>query len=227
MSESKQLPRIAVIGGTGKEGSGLAYRWAHAGYPVIIGSRTEDKAQAAAAEHNQSIGKAVVRGMQNEQAAREAEVVVLTVPYSAHRSTLESIREAVQGKIVVDVTAPIQPPVTQVHIPEGRSAAQEAQTLLGEGVRVVAAFQNVSAVHLKELDHPVNCDVLVTGDDIQARQVAIELAHALGLRGIDAGVLANAVAVEALTSVLLAINKNYRVKSAGIFITGLDDSKVN
>jgi NADPH-dependent F420 reductase len=203
----------------------LAYRWA---YAVSRYHRLEQQTRhAAAAGHNHAIGKAVVRGLENVQAAREAEVIVLTVPYSAHRSTLESIREAVQGKILVDVTVPIQPPVTPVNIPQGRSAAEEAQKRLGERVRGVSAVQTVSAVHLKDLDHPVNCDVLVTGDDTQAKQMAIELAQASGLRGIDAGVLANAVAVEALTSILLAINKNYRVKSAGILITGLDDSKVN
>ncbi len=225
MSESNHLPRLAVIGGTGKEGSGLVFRWAHAGYDVIIGSRTADKAAASAAEHNQALGKEVVRGMDNEQAARQADVIILTVPYSAHRSTLESIRDAVQGKILIDVTVPIQPPVTRVHIPAGGSAAQEAQHLLGDRVRVVSAFQNVSAVHLKDLDYQVNCDVLVTGDDKEAKQVAIQLARAARMRGIDAGVLANAVVAESLTSALIAINKNYGVKSAGIVITELEDSK--
>lgn len=225
MSESNHLPRLAVIGGTGKEGSGLVFRWAHAGYDVIIGSRTADKAAASAAEHNQALGKEVVRGMDNEQAARQADVIILTVPYSAHRSTLESIRDAVQGKILIDVTVPIQPPVTRVHIPAGGSAAQEAQHLLGDRVRMVSAFQNVSAVHLKDLDYQVNCDVLVTGDDKEAKQVAIQLARAAGMRGIDAGVLANAVVAESLTSALIAINKNYGVKSAGIVITELEDSK--
>lgn len=225
MSETSKLPSIAVIGGTGKEGSGLAYRWAHAGYEVMIGSRLAEKAEEAAAGHNRALGKEVVRGLENAQAAREADLVVLTVPYSAHRATLESIREAVQGKILIDVTVPMQTPVTQVHIPEGRSAAQEAQMFLGAGVRVVSAFQNVSAVHLKDLTHTVESDVLVTGDDAEAKQAAINLARAAGMRGIDAGVLANAVAIEGLTPVLLSINRTYGVKSSGIVISGLGDSQ--
>jgi NADPH-dependent F420 reductase len=222
VSETNRLPRIAVIGGTGKEGSGLAFLWAGAGYEVIIGSRTPDKAVAAAEEHNQSLGRRAVRGMANEQAAREAEVVVLTVPYSAHQATLESICEAAQGKVLIDVTVPIKPPVTVVSVPAGHSAAQEAQALLGEGVRVVSAFQNVSAVHLKDADHRVLCDVLVVGDDTGAKEIAIRLAEAAGMRGIDAGALANAVAAESLTPVLLSINRRYGAKGAGIRITGLD-----
>jgi NADPH-dependent F420 reductase len=213
---------VAVIGGTGKEGSGLALRWANAGYQVIIGSRAADKAEAAAAELNQQLGRDVVRGMGNEQASREAEIVVLSVPYSAHQPTLESIRDAVQGKILVDVTVPMQPPVTQVHVPEGHSAALETRALVGEGVRVVSAFQNVSAVHLKVLDHPVNCDVLITGDDSAAKDEVIKLAQAAGMRGIDAGPLVNSVAAESLTPVLLAINKRYGVKGAGIMITEIN-----
>src|SRR5574340_1491645 len=129
-----------MIGGTGKEGRGLADRWANAGYEMIIGSRSAEKAEAAAAEHNQKLGHNAVRGLINEQAAREGEVIILTVPYSAHRATLETIREAVKGKVLIDVTVPVQPPVTVVHLlPDGKSAAQEAQTLLGDRVRVVSA----------------------------------------------------------------------------------------
>ncbi len=223
MSEANKLPQLAVIGGTGKEGSGLARRWAAAGYSVIIGSRTPEKAETAAAAHNQFLGRQAVRGMSNEQAAWEAEVVILTVPYSAHQATLETIRQAVQGKVLIDVTVPIRPPVTVVDLPGGHSAAQEAQAYLGDGVRVVSAFQNVSAVHLKEPGHRVECDVLVTGNDTEAKEIAIRLAEAAGMRGIDAGVLANAVAAESLTPVLLAINKRYGITGAGIRITGLDE----
>jgi 8-hydroxy-5-deazaflavin:NADPH oxidoreductase len=217
-----QLGTIAVIGGTGKEGSGLALRWANAGCDVIIGSREAEKAQTAAAELNQQLGREVVRGMANEDAAKQADLIVLTVPYSAHQSTLESIREAVQGKVLVDVTVPMQPPVTQVHLAPGGSAAQEAQALLGEGVRVVSAFQNVSAVHLKKLGESVHCDVLITGDDADAKEQVVKLAEAAGMRGIDAGPLVNAVAAESLTPVLLYINKRYGVKGAGIHITQLN-----
>jgi 8-hydroxy-5-deazaflavin:NADPH oxidoreductase len=216
------FPSVAVIGGTGKEGSGLALRWAHAGYEVIIGSRNSEKAEAAATEINEQLGQNIVRGLANEQAAQEAEVIVLTVPYSAHQSTLESIKDFVQGKVLIDVTVPINPPPTKVTIPAGKSAAQEAQALLGEGVRVVSAFQNVSAVHLKDVNHSTDCDVLITGDDAEAKEIAARLAEGAGMRGIDAGPLANAVAAESLTPVLLYINRRYSVKGAGIVITGID-----
>jgi NADPH-dependent F420 reductase len=221
VSNNIKLPTIAVIGGTGKEGSGLALRWAHAGCRVIIGSRTSEKAVAAATEINGQLGISLVRGMDNEQAAQAAELIVLTVPYSAHKSTLESICHLIQGKVLVDVTVPINPPPTKVSVPAGKSAAQEAQALLGEGVRVVSAFQNVSAVHLKDVDHASDCDVLITGDDAEAKEFAVKLAQAAGMRGIDAGSLANAVAAESLTPVLLYINKRYGVKGAGIVITQL------
>ena len=220
---NQQLKRIAILGGTGDEGSGLAHRWAYAGYNVIIGSRSAEKAQEAAARLNAALGREAARGITNADAAREADIVVLTVPYSAHRATLESVREGLQGKILIDVTVPLQPPsVATVFLPEGRSASEEAQVLLGEGVRVVAAFQNVSSVHLKDVTHAVACDVLVCGDDSDAKKEVIALAEAAALRGLDAGPLANAVAVEALTPVLISINKRYKVRGAGIRITGIE-----
>lgn len=222
-TDNQTLPTIAILGGTGAEGSGLALRWARAGYDVIIGSRQQEKAERVTAELNEKLGADLVRGMENPAAARAASVVVLTVPYSAHRPTLESVRGEVQGKILVDVTVPLKPPkVSIVTLPEGRTAAEEAQALLGDGVRVVSAFQNVSAVHLKDPDHPVDCDVLVTGDDPAARGVAIELAAAAGMRGIDAGPLANAIVAEGLTALIIGVNKRYKVRGAGIRITGLD-----
>ncbi len=217
------LVRIAVLGGTGKEGSGLAFRWAHAGYDVVIGSRSAEKAERVAAELNEALGSGIIRGMANADAAREADIAVLTVPYSAHRATLESVREELQGKILVDVTVPLKPPdVTTAYVPEGRSASEEAQAILGEGVRVVAAFQNISASHLKDLSHTIDCDVLVCGGDDDAKSEVMALAEAADMRGIDGGALPNAVAVEALTSVLISINKRYKVKAAGIRVTGLE-----
>ncbi|NPA90244.1 MAG: NADPH-dependent F420 reductase [Chloroflexi bacterium] len=219
----KKLPRIAVIGGTGKEGSGLAMRWARAGYEVIIGSRSAEKGARVAAELNARAGVDTIRGTDNVSAAQEGDVVVLTVPYSAHKVTLAQIKRAVQGKVFIDVTVPLKPPkVTVVHIPEGGSATQEAQAFLGENVKVVAAFQNISAAHLKDPEHPIDCDVLVCGDDKEAKAVAIALAQAAGMRGIDAGPLANAVVVEGLTPILIGINKRYKAKGAGIRITGLE-----
>lgn len=213
---------IAVLGGTGKEGSGLALRWANSGYKVVIGSRNAQRGADKADELNKILGGEYINGTGNEDAAAQAHIVVLSVPYDAHKSTLESVKAHLSGKILVDVSVPIKPPeVTSVYIPEGHSAALEAQEMLGDEVRVVAAFQNVSAVHLKKLEHDVNCDVLVCGDDEEAKQNVIQLVEAAGMRGIDAGPLANAVAAEALTPVLLYINKKYQVKGAGIRITGL------
>ena len=213
---------IAVLGGTGAEGSGLAFRWAHSGYDVIIGSRTPEKAERVAGELNADLGRDLIRGMENTEAARQAEIVVLTVPYSAHGPTVESVKDAVQGRIFVDVTVPIAPPVATVTLPPGRTAAEEAQAALGESVRVVSAFQNVSATHLKDLDFVADCDVLVAGDDPEAKALTMELVEAAGMKGIDAGPLANAIVAESLTPVLIHINKTHKVKASGIRITGID-----
>ena len=214
---------IAVIGGTGKEGSGLALRWAHAGYQVVIGSRSAEKAEQAAAEMNAALGMQTVRGADNAAAARQAGLVVVSVPYAAHKDTLLAIKDELSGKVVIDVTVPIQPPnILAITLPAGRTAAEEARALLGETVRLVSAFQNVSTTHLKELDHPLNCDVLVTGDDAEAKQDVIALALAAGMRGIDAGPLSNAIVAESLTPLLMGINRRYKVKGAGIRITNMD-----
>jgi NADPH-dependent F420 reductase len=215
---------IAVIGGTGREGPGLALRWAKSGrYQVIIGSRQQEKAERVAAELNARLGRNLIRGMVNPDAAAAADMVVLTVPYSAHVPILESIRAGLRGKILVDVTVPLQPPkVSQVYIPPGGSAAAEAQALLGSDARVVAAFQNVGAAHLQDPDHPIESDVLVCGDDKEAKAEVIALAQAAGMRGLDAGPLQNAVVVEGLTAMLIGINIRYKAKAAGIRITGID-----
>ena len=219
----KWLMTIAVLGGTGKEGSGLALRWAQSGYRVLIGSRSAEKAEAKAEEMNAILDSEIVEGFDNATAAAQADIVVLSVPISAQQGTLESVKDAVQGKTLIDVTGPLQPPaVRTVHVPKGHSAVLQTQEFLGEGVKVVAAFQNVSAVHLKHTDMAVDCDVLVCGDDDEAKANAIHLVEATGMRGIDAGPLANAVAAEALTPVLLYINKKYGVKGAGIRITGVE-----
>jgi NADPH-dependent F420 reductase len=221
---SDTLPTLAVLGGTGAEGSGLAFRWANAGYPVIIGSRTAEKAQAGAADLNRLLGKDIVRGMDNLSAAKEADIAILTVPWAAQKSTVSDVALALQGKILVDVTVPLVPPkVNRVQLPEGGSAVLAMQQMLGEGVRVVSAFQNVSAHHLKDLHHTVECDVLVCGDDIPARETVVQLANACGLRGIHAGPLQNSVVAEALTSVLISINQRYKIPGSGIRITGLPE----
>jgi NADPH-dependent F420 reductase len=219
------IKTIAIVGGTGKEGKGLAYRWAKAGYEIIIGSRKDEKAKNAAAEVLQELGNVAgsVIGMENPIAAEKGDIVVLTVPYSAHKSTLDGLRNQLEGKILIDVTVPLVPPkVTKVQMPKEGSAAQEAQALLGDGVKVVAAFQSVSYEHLFG-DHEVDCDILVSGNGKESRNVVLKLIEDAGLVGYDAGPIENSVVVEGLTSILIGINKQYGIKSAGIRITGIPD----
>jgi 8-hydroxy-5-deazaflavin:NADPH oxidoreductase len=221
----RELPVIAVIGGSGAEGSGLAVRWAKAGYRVLLGSRALERAVARASELNVQLGENRVEGLTNSGAAERAEIVVLTVPYAAQLPTLRELKPALAGKILVDVTVPLVPPrVARVQLPEGGSTVVIAQRELGPEVRVVAAFQNVAAHHLMELDRAVDCDVLVCGDDKDAREAVIALATAIGLRALHAGPLANSAAAEALTSVLIFMNRHYKSPGAGIHITGLPAS---
>ena len=215
------LVSIAVLGGTGKEGKGLAYRWARAGYRVLIGSRSSERAVTAASEIMSLLdGSPSIVGMDNLEAAEQANIVVLTVPYAAHRDTLESVKDALKGKILIDVTAPLVPPkVTKVQMPAAGSAAQEAKEIVGDGVEVVAAFQSISHEHLVG-EEDIDCDVLVTGSSKAARAEALTLVEAAGLTGWDAGPIENSVVVEGLTSVLININKQYGSTHAGIKITG-------
>ncbi len=224
LANDPKVLTIGVLGGTGKEGSGLVLRWAQSGYRVLIGSRDAARADEKASELNALLGADVIQGLSNLDAASAANLVVLCVPYSAHAALLDTIKEAVQGKVVVDVTVPLQPPaVRTVHVPPGLAASLEAQAALGPGVRVVAAFQNITAVHLKDLSHNIDSDVLICSDDADAKQDVVQLVEAIaGMRAVDAGPLANAVAVESLTPVLMSINKRYKVAGAGIRITGLD-----
>jgi len=213
--------RIAVLGGTGKEGRGLALRWAKAGHSVVIGSRDAERARSKAKELSDLSGKDIA-GADNVSAASGAEVVLLSVPYSGHAALLTELRAALQGRIVVDITVPLQPPrVREVHLPAGQAAALEAQAILGAGARVVAALHHVSAVHLGDLDHALEGDVPVCSDDEAARTVVMGLVGDLGMRAIDAGPLRNAIALESLTPVLLHINKKYKVEGAGIRFVGV------
>jgi hypothetical protein len=220
------LPVLAILGGTGDLGTGLARRWAQAGYQVIIGSRTQEKAEAAVADLREvmaerGVSEVTVQAMENLAAARAADIVTLTVPFSHQASTLELVKAALQGKILIDVTVPLVPPkVARVQLPPAGSAGQIAQELLGEEVAVVSAFQNVAAAHLRE-GSGVECDVLVCGNKKAAREEVIKLVEAAGMRGFHAGMINNAAAAEALTSVLIIINKQYGCH-AGIKISGLD-----
>ena len=217
--------KIAVIGGTGKEGKGLALRWANAGYEIIIGSRDAERAANAANELNAALGKSNVSGLGNAAAARAADIVVLSVPYEAHTATLDMIADGAQDKILIDVTAPLDPENKRktLHVPEG-SAAQAAQLKLGSNVRVVAAFQNISYTHLTDLHEDLGCDVLVCGNEKEAKKQVIELAKAAGMAAFDAGPIENAVVAEGLTAVLININIAFKIKNAGIRITGIPHS---
>jgi NADPH-dependent F420 reductase len=214
---------IAVLGGTGAQGSALAMRLARAGHAVTIGSRDAERARHAAQHFGSRIGKAIT-GASQASAAAAAEIVILTVPYASQRATVENVLAELQGKILIDTTVPLVPPrVGLVQLPQGQSAVAAIQQLVGGNVRVVSAFQNVSAQHLADLDHAVDCDVLVCGDDRAACDIAIALCADVGLRGYYAGGIRNSVAAEALTSVLITINRRYRVAGAGIRITGLPE----
>ena len=214
-------PTLAIIGGTGALGSGMATRWAAAGYPVIVGSRSAEKAQEAAQKIENRNGAPPVRGDSNAGAAAAADIVILAIPFSNHDTTLEELKDVVDGKIVVDAVVPLVPPkVAQVQLPAAGSAGQIAQERIGDRARVVSAFQNVGAAKLQG-GGPIACDVLVCGNDKEAREAVIALANAAGTRGIDAGPIANAAAAEAMTSILIGINKRYKVDCAGIQITGI------
>lgn len=222
MADNKRS--IAVIGGSGDLGSGLALRWVRAGYPVIIGSRAEDKAKTAADGIRERIPGAEVTGMDNAAAAAAGDIVVMTVPFGNHRPTLEAVRDAVQGKIFVDVTVPLVPPkVSRVQMPAEGSAGKIAQEILGAEVQVVSAFQNVAADHLADLDHDPDCDVLVAGNVVAAREQVIEMVEACGMKGWHVGPIDNAAVAEALTSVLIFMNKRYKSPGAGIRITNIPD----
>jgi hypothetical protein len=216
------MQTISVIGGTGELGGGLAMRWAKAGLPVIIGSRDADRAQQAADNLNQLSGNNLAKGMDNYAAAEAGDIVVLTVKFSHHQATLEELKPALAGKIVIDTTVPLVPPkVARVQLPPEGSAAVIAQQLLGDDIQVVSAFQNVSASSLHSDAEP-ECDVLVTGAKLEARQTVIDLAQAAGFKGWHAGPLENSAAAEAMTSLLIFMNKKYASDHTGIRITGID-----
>lgn len=218
MSES--VESIAILGGTGDLGGGLARQWSRAGYKIMIGSRTVEKGEGAAKDLLDEFPDLNVTGHENLEAATAADLVVLTVPFEHQLSTLETVKPGLAGKILIDVTVPLVPPkVGTVQLPESGSAAVQAQNFLGEDVFVVSAFQNVGAMHLQE-DHAIACDVLVSGNKKVARETVIKLVEAVGLKGWHAGPLANAAAAEALTSILITINRHHGVEGSGIVITG-------
>ncbi len=225
MTAANDKLSIAVLGGTGALGSGLVLRWARAGHDVTIGSRDVERATARAAELGSQAGVAI-KAMSYADAARATSLSVLAVPFKSQHDVLVQVKDALAGKVLVDCTAPLVPPkVARVQMPADGSAGLRAQGLLGEQVRVVSAFQNVGAKHLHNVEHTIDCDVLVCGDDPEARVTVVSLVEAAGMRGVIAGPLANSVAAEAMTSLLIFINKHYACNEAGVRITGLSAAK--
>ena len=220
MKNSSLLLSVAILGGTGKEGSGLALRWARAGYFVIIGSRSAERAGQTAHEINTQLSMDNTQGMDNESACKAADIVILTVPPEAQLDTLSSVKSLLVGKILVDATARVD--AKDPKPPTGRSAAREAQDLLGADVRVVAAFQNVPAHALKKLDVELASDVMVCGDDPEARMQVVKLAEAAGMQAYEAGGLDNGIVVEGLTALIIAMNKRYKSKVGGVRVSGIN-----
>ena len=222
MSTAK--PTLSIIGGTGALGSGLAQSFATAGFPVVIGSRTAEKGAEFAQKLSVSPDLPRPTGTSNEAAAEAGDIVFITVPFATQAAIVEAIRPHVEGKLIVDTTVPLVPPkVARVQLPPEDSAAVATQKRLGTGARVVAGFHNVAAHKLK-VGAGIDCDVLIFGDDAKDREIVIGLAKAIGLRALHAGPLANSTAAEALTSVLIGINRAYKVDGAGIRITGIAES---
>ena len=216
MDDLNHLETVAIVGGTGHLGYAIARRLARAGRRVILGSRSGERAQKLAAE----LGYGCT-GATNAEAAAAGDIVIVTVPFASQEAVLAEITEMVAGKIVVDTTVPLMPPkVMRVQMPQEGSAAIRAQRLLGDRVRVVSAFHNVAA-HKLSTDAKIDCDILVFGDDKAARAKVVEIASALGLRGLHGGALVNSAAAEAFTSVLIFLNKTYGIDGAGIQITGM------
>ena len=213
--------KITIVGGSGALGAGLAKRWARKGHQIIIGSRDEKRASEAATRLNNEAGTKSIIGLENKEASENGEIVVLTVPFSNHMSTLSLIAPVLDNKILIDVTVPLVPPkVRTVHIPEGGSCAKAAQEFLGKAVRVVSAFQSVAATHLDDLEHEIDCDVLVCGNDLEAREVVVGLASDADMKAWHAGVIANSIVAEAMTSSLIFMNNRYKIDGAGLRITG-------
>ncbi|MEM6708014.1 MAG: NADPH-dependent F420 reductase [Pseudomonadota bacterium] len=220
MSDSKT---IAILGGTGDLGTGLAIRWSRAGHKIVIGSRTLEKAEAAVVALKEKSPETPAEAMANEDAAAAGEVVVLTVPAEHQLGTLDAVKASLTGKILIDVTVPLVPPkVGTVQLPPEGSAGKRAQDLLGDDVMVVTAFQNIAA-HLLQQDVDIECDVLVAGNKKAARDTVIELIQQAGMNGWHAGPIENSAAAEALTSILIQINRKYDISHAGIKIVGQAD----
>jgi len=214
---------IAILGGTGKEGAGLATRWALAGHSIIIGSRDAARAHDKAVELRERTHTLTIVGHDNAEAAALGDVVVVALPHTGLSATLPPTRQACRGKVVISTVVPLTFGGPRLFTPPpAGSAAEEVQALLPES-RVVAAFHHIAAHELAEAEHPIECDLLMCGADADAKAVVIELGRSMGLRSIDVGPLTNAGPVEGITALLATINRRYKLKNSGIKITGVPD----
>jgi len=211
---------LALLGGTGNLGPGLALRWTKAGYRVIIGSRQAEKAQAVAEQLNTELGFPSIEGMENADALQNCDIGILTVNYSAHQEALESLKGEFKGRILVDATARVD--FRDPRPPQAPSAGRIAKQILGDDARVVAAFQTVPAHAMrKNLGGTLDIDVLVCGDDSDAVGQVVKLVDGAGMRGYHAGGLDNAIVVEGLTALIIAMNKRYQSKTGAIKVAGI------
>ncbi|MBI3961264.1 MAG: NADPH-dependent F420 reductase [Deinococcus sp.] len=214
--------RIAIIGGTGEEGFGLGLRLARAEFPVTIGSRDPARAQVSATQANELLGTNAVQGMGNAAAARWGEVVIISVPYSAHVATLQGLAQELAGKLVLDVVVPLDPNNPRRLLPPAAgSAAEEARAVLGPTARIVAGFQNISAHALRKLDTPVESEVFLSSDDQEAKAVVMDLAQRAGFTAWDVGELESARLVEPLTPLMISLNIRYKSRRGGLRVTGI------
>src|SRR5436309_10950635 len=212
---------IAILGGTGKEGSGLATRWALVGHAIIIGSRDAARAHDKAVELRERTKKLTIVGKANAEATALGEVVVIALPATGLAATLPPAREACRGKVVVSTVVALSFGGPRLFTPPpAGSSAEQVQALLPDA-KVVAAFHHIAAHELSETDHPIECDLLLCGADAVAKETVGELARSMGLRPIDVGALPNAGPPEGITAVLATINRRYKLKNSGIKITGL------
>lgn len=213
--------KIAILGGTGKEGAGLGQRWALIGHEILIGSRDAGRARAKARELNGLVGKEAASGMTNPEAALAGELIVLALPYAGLAQTLPEMKDACRRKVVVSTVVPLTFGGPRLFSPPAiGSAAEEALALLGGEPRVVAAFHHIAAHELASADHAIDCDLLLCGDDPAAKQVVADLGTSMGLRVLDVGPLTNAGLLEGITALLATINRRYKLKGSGIKITG-------
>lgn len=222
---------IGIIGGTGSQGLGIAKRLAIADFDVIVGSRKEEKAVRVVEEANSDISEYTSNkmvGKANEDAARDADLLILTVPLEAQIATLKTIKEFVKGKIILDATVPLETAIggnvsNLLHVNPGSAAERTAKFLANEDVKVVSAFCNISNSHLANIPEPIDCDCLICGDDAESKEIGSEIIEKIpDLRVVDIGKLEKAHLIESITPLLIGLNIKYKSHYGGFRLTGID-----